>query len=122
MVAHQEDVVSRMTRVPTHQEFSRSCLFCVEGNALRPEDPKAGWGAMKALSKSGLLLTFCLELFSMVLFSPTIHPTTRSSLLALLLWPPTTPNSTLSLSVPVRKQRGNYVPASTFLSSHSVFP
>lgn len=73
MVAHQEDVVSRMTRVPTHQEISRSCLFCVEGNALRPEDPKAGWGAMKALSKSGLLLTFCLELFSMVLFFP-YHP------------------------------------------------
>lgn len=63
---------------------------------------------------------FSLEPFSTSpFFFLSCHP---SHDLSLSLLSPCGPNSTLALSVLVRKRRGNYVPASTSLSGHSLFP
>lgn len=71
---------------------------------------------MKTWNKSSLLLIS----FSLSWLYLAIHPMT--SLFLFSCDPTPEPTPPFSLSVPVRKQRGNYVAASTFLSSHSMFP
>lgn len=145
-VNHQQHVVSCTIHMPTLQEFSRSIssfqevfqfLSHIEVDALSPKHLLFSFSGHGLAAHGPKILRFHSWLEG--LWKPGVSPVcfwflfpSAGSFFILLSIPwhlslpsPVAPHQNQlhpSLSVPVRKQRGNYVPASTFLSSHSMFP
>lgn len=122
-----QEVFQLLSRIEVDALSSKGLLFILSGQGLAAHSPKIlrfySW--LEGLWKPGISSVCFWFLFP---WAGSFHGS--FFILLSIPWHLSPPSLVApyqnqlhpSLSVPVRKQRGNYVPASTFLSSHSMFP